>query len=145
MREITFTWKGKELRLTPTMALLQKLANDVRRATEGGETTVSLAFKCVNGGLEPLAILTPLRAFLTEALNGKDVPTDEEIFEHLVSNTGEALSFRMAYVQAILPSVSLGKGPAAPSPIAGAGGQKQTRKERRAMKSTSSPSTSPRG
>ncbi len=143
MREITFTWNGQTLRLTPTMAILQTLANEVRRTTEGSETTVSLAFKCVNGGLEPMFMLIPLRAFLTEALGGKDVPTDEEIFAHSCESTLDVLSFRMAYVQAILPSVSLGKGLAAPSPVAGVGGQ--TRKERRAQKSTSKRSTSPPG
>lgn len=114
MREIQFTWAGREVKLVPTMNLLSRLANEVRRETEGSETTVSLAYKCMNGGLEPMFLLIPLRAFLLEAL-GTQCPPVEEIWVHASSNPKDVLSFRMAYIHAVLPHVDLGKGPAAPS------------------------------
>jgi hypothetical protein len=122
MREIAFNWKGETLRLTPSMLLLSRLANEVRRGTEGSETTVSIAYKCVHGGLEPLYLMIPLREFIREAISAipdRQLPTDDEIMSHALSAPADILSFRMAYVNAVLPHVELGKGPAGPSSAQG--------------------------
>lgn len=112
MREIAFEWKGQTVRLVPSMQLLNRIAFDLRKATDGAETTVSLAYKCINGGVEPLFAVIPLRAFLQHALAEK-APSDEEIWQHISTNPKETLSFRLAYVEAILPNVDLGKDRAA--------------------------------
>ena len=112
MREVSFEWMGQAVRLVPSMQLLSRIAFEVRRVTDGAETTVSLAYKCINGGMEPLFMLIPLRAFLQEALGDK-VPTDEEIWHRVSVTPTEALSFRMAYAEAVLPHVNLGKDRAA--------------------------------
>ena len=113
---------------------------EVRRASEGMETTVSLAYKCVNGGLEPMVFFAPVKVLLAEGLGDK-VPPDDEIMEHILTNVGDMMGIRMAYTAAILPHVTLGKGPAAPSTAGGGGQPKVTNRKR----STSKPSTSSPG
>lgn len=108
MREISFEWKGQTVRLTPSMLLLSRMANDIRKATDGAETTVSLAYKCINGGAEPVFMVVAMRGFLQEAM-GSAAPSDEEIWDHLSTNPKETVSFRMAYAEAVLPHISLGK------------------------------------
>lgn len=116
MREITFKWKGEDLVLVPSMSLLSRLAVMLRKETEGLETTVGLAYRCINGGAEPMFLVLVFRAFLAEALkSGTPVPSLDEIYDRLSTHPAEALAFRTAYAEAILPNVSLGKGPAAPS------------------------------
>lgn len=142
MREISFQWKGETLRLTPSMLLLSRLANEVRRGTEGSETTVSIAYKCVHGGLEPMYLMIPLREFIREALASipdRTLPSDDEIMSHALSAPADILSFRLAYVNAVLPHVELGKGPAGPSSAQGAASQPATPGGKR--KSTSKSST----
>lgn len=139
MREISFKWGGSDIRLAPTMLLLQRVASEIRQVTSGEETTVSMAYKCVNGGVEPLFLLIPLRAFLQEALGVDRCPSDEEIMTHALSNVSDMIGFRLAYASAVLPNVDLGKGPAAPS---GPGeGAKAEKKAGPKKKSTSKPST----
>lgn len=136
MREVSFEWKGQTVRLVPSMTLLSRLANDLRKASEGSETTVSLAYKCINGGSEPVFVLVALRGFLQEIL-GADVPSDEDIWDHLSTNPKETVSFRMAYAEAILPHISLGKERAALLSAPGVAPKKASSRR----KSTSKPST----
>lgn len=120
MREITFKWKGEDKVLVPSMALLSRLAVMLRKETEGLETTVGLAYRCINGGAEPMFIVIVFRAFLVEVMGAAAAPSTEEVYHHLSTHPAEALAFRMAYAEAVLPNVSLGKGPAAPSSAGGA-------------------------
>ena len=113
MREITFDWCGEQLRLSPHFALIERIAQELRQVTEGTETTIGLAYKCVHGGLEPVVIMVPLMHFLREA-KGADCPTKQEVFDRILSEPHMLVSFRVAYVQAMLPNVDMGKDPAAP-------------------------------
>jgi len=137
MREVSFNWDGAVVRLTPSLELLQRIALDLRTKTEGQATTVSLAYQCVNGGLEPFFLGIPLHHFLVAGLGDK-APTATEAVQRLLSDLPDAMSFRLAYVEAILPALSEGKGRAAQSVPAAAG----SRKTGTAKRSTSKASTS---
>lgn len=108
MREVTFTWKDGEVRIVPSFLLIQRIATKLRRVSDGAETTVSLAQKCLTGGLEPAFVMVPLAEFLAAGL-GAACPTEDEIFEEILTRPEQLVSFRMAYMQAILPAISLGK------------------------------------
>jgi len=138
MREITFNWAGEELTFQPSMALLSRIAGDLRKATDGAETTVSMAYKCVNGGAEPMFLLLALRAVMLSIKGPNACPTDEALLEHAMNNITDMVAFRIAYVEAILPQVDLGKGRAA-LPAAGAG--TKAAKTGNKKKSISKPST----
>lgn len=138
MRETKFSWEGKDIRLTPSLALLQRIALELRQTSGGTETTVSLASKCVRGGLEPMFLFIPLKAFMEEAC-GAETPSDQDLLDHLLSNLSDALSFRLAYVEAVLPVMSPGKEAAVPSALKTA---KASDRKGRKKKSTLKASTS---
>jgi hypothetical protein len=138
MREIKFSWKGKDIRLTPSLQLLQRIALELRQASAGTETTVSLASKCVRGGLEPLFLFIPLKGFMEQAC-GAETPSDQDLLDHLLSDLSDALSFRLAYVESVLPVMSPGKEAAVPSaPKTAKASDRKGRKKRSTSKASTS-------
>lgn len=138
MREITFNWAGEELTFQPSMTLLSRIAGDLRKATDGAETTVSMAYKCVNGGAEPMFLLLALRAVMMSIKGPNACPSDEDLLEHALSHISDLVGFRVAYVEAVLPQVDLGKGRAA-LPVSGV--SSKAAKTGNKKKSISKPST----
>lgn len=133
MREIKFDWKGEEVRLIPSFTLLSRIASELQATTGGAETTISLAQKCVSGGAEPVFMMIPLVHFLREGLRDR-APSIEEAWAHMIESPAEIISFRVAYIEAVMPSVDFGKKPEG-------SGQPQNRAGRRKAKSTTSSAT----
>lgn len=145
MREISFEWDGATLRISPSFLLTSRIAQELRKVSEGSETTISLAYKCVHGGLEPVFLMVPLMQYLREALKEK-APGEQEVFEKIVGDPALLMSFRLAYVQAMLPNVEMGKDPAAPQEQGADRKKTAPRTQSGSTKrSTSKPSTKRRG
>ncbi|MCE8440044.1 hypothetical protein [Rhodovulum sulfidophilum] len=111
-REQSFRFQGRDLTVVPSLALL-------RRIKARGVNNVALANKCIRGGVD----LEDLAAVLFEFLRAAQVPegeerpavSEDESYAFLIDgNQTEIAGFKMAYVQAVLPTVDMGKKPAAP-------------------------------
>lgn len=105
-REVSFTYKGEDVTIVPSIALLRSLK-------AAGINNMALARDCVQGGADPLDLVTVHMAMMKKA--GMAVTEDESYGWITGDNTVELLSFQTAYVQSVLPGIDLGKKPAAPS------------------------------
>lgn len=109
-REVTFTFDGTEFTLVPSIALLRRIKGQ-------GINCMLLAQACLNGGADPLDLVTALRAFVVAS--GSKAPDEDDAYQWLTNgNTNEIISFQTAFVSAVLPSIDLGKkldAPAAPT------------------------------
>jgi len=105
-REIELKWKGEVYTMTPSLSILRSIKSH-------GLNNVQLASECFHGGVDPCDLVIVHRAFLGAA--GVSI-TEEESYEFLTSGASEVVEFQLAYVQAVIPSVDLGKKPAAPAP-----------------------------
>jgi hypothetical protein len=106
-RTVSFLYDGREVTLTPSIALL-------RRLKAAGINNMLLATQCVKGGADALDLITVHRAFLQEG--GTFISEDESYAWLTGGNVEEIMSFQSAYVSAVLPGVDLGKKPDAPAP-----------------------------
>lgn len=105
-REIELKWEGEVYTMTPSLSILRSIKSH-------GLNNVQLASECFHGGVDPCDLVIVHRAFLGAA--GVSI-TEEESYEFLTSGASEVVEFQLAYVQAVIPSVDLGKKPAAPAP-----------------------------
>lgn len=115
MREVSFTWGGNDRAFKPDMAMLARMASDIGRMSEGAENTLSLASKMNAGGADPVFAATALWHMLRSA--GVNV-TRESAYEQLMGDDAsmeDKVSFRVAYMQSVLPAVNMGKKPEAPA------------------------------
>lgn len=118
-REIELTWKGEAYKMTPSLSILRSIKSH-------GINNVQLASECFHGGVDPCDLVIVHRAFLAAA--GVSI-TEEESYEFLTSGAPAVVEFQLAYVQAVIPSIDLGKKPEAPAqkkPKSKAGRRKKT-------------------
>lgn len=109
-------WLGEECSFSPSMLILSAMASDLHRVSEGVENTLSLARKLNSGGADPVFASTVLWHFLQAA--GRNEVTREEAYTQMMGESvslAEKAGFRVAYIQAVLPSVDMGKKPVAPA------------------------------
>lgn len=99
-RELTLKWGGREYTMTPSAAVL-------RRVKARGINNLRLAYECLNGGVDPAELCVAHSIFLREA--GAEVSEDESYDFLMSENTDSVLDFTQAYVEAVMPSVDLGK------------------------------------
>lgn len=104
-REVELKWQGETYTMTPSLAVL-------RRIKSHGLNNVQLASECFHGGVDPCDLVVVHCAFMSEA--GVKI-TEEESYEFLTSGSPDVVAFQMAYVQAVIPSVDLGKKQEAPA------------------------------
>lgn len=104
-REVELKWQGETYTMTPSLAVL-------RRIKSHGLNNVQLASECFHGGVDPCDLVVVHCAFMAEA--GVKI-TEEESYEFLTSGSPDVVAFQMAYVQAVIPSVDLGKKQEAPA------------------------------
>ena len=105
-RQVDFLFRGRTVTLVPSIELL-------RRIKAKGINTTQLAQLCSNGGADALDVTTIHQAFLIEA-GVRDVSEAESYAFIMSGNTKEISSFMLAYVNAVLPGIDLGKKPDAP-------------------------------
>jgi hypothetical protein len=99
-RETEIDWQGGTYRLTPSVGLL-------RQIKAAGINNLRLAHECIHGGADPSELAIPLRIFLTAA--GVKV-TEDECYSYLTSGDHIGIAnFQLAYCQAVIPSIDLGK------------------------------------
>jgi len=104
-REVSFQWRGQEVTVTPNSALL-------RRIKARGINTLRVAHECTTVGPDPSELCVALSVFLAEA---GIRATDDECYCDLVGTDHAAvISFQLAYVHSVNPSINLGKKPEAP-------------------------------
>jgi len=103
-RELSFSYNGDEVRIVPSLALL-------RRIKARGINNVVLANKCVRGGVDVEDLAIVHSEFMAEA--GQPISEDESYLYLTGPNVSEVQEFQMAYCQAVLPGVDLGKKPEA--------------------------------
>ncbi len=106
-RELTFGYNGDQVSVVPSLALL-------RRIKARGINNVVLANKCVRGGVDVEDLAIVHSEFMAEA--GREISEEESYLYLTGPNAGEVQEFQMAYCQAVLPGVDLGKKPEAPAP-----------------------------
>ncbi|QDP55378.1 MAG: hypothetical protein Tp176DCM1853251_62 [Prokaryotic dsDNA virus sp.] len=104
-RELTFTYQGETLTVTPSLALL-------RRIKARGIHNVILANKCIHGGADLEDLAAVHHEFMRAA--GREISEDESYGFVSGQNLTEIIGFQQAYVQAVLPAVDFGKKPEAP-------------------------------
>ncbi len=105
-REVTLEWGGEEYTMTPSVSLL-------RRIKAQGINNLRLAHECLNGGVDPSELAVVHCTFLREA--GAKI-TEDESYEFLMQGDMAGITaFQETYVQAVIPSVDLGKKPEARS------------------------------
>ena len=103
-QELTLTWKGEEYKVKPTMALLNKVEQDVSLAT--------LAYRSSKGDLPLSHLATALAAFLREA--GCKV-SPEEVYGELAQAEPEEIHAAVgAVIQAAFPQMGKPEAPAKP-------------------------------
>jgi len=108
-REVSFQWRGREVTVTPDIALL-------RRIKGRGINNLRLAHECMSVGPDPSELAIALSAFLAAA--GIRAAEDECYGDLVGADHAAVMSFQEAYVQAVVPNVDLGKKPKAPAKAA---------------------------
>lgn len=120
-REVSLEWRGEQHTITPSVLLL-------RRIKAEGINNLVLANECMHGGADPSELAVVHRIFMAAA---GVLVTDDESYGFLTGgDTAAVVAFQTAYVNAVVPSVDLGKKPAAPAK------QKRATKARKAQPKT---------
>lgn len=104
-REVTFPWGGEDYTITPSLALLKRIKAQ-------GINNLQLARACLHGGADPIDLAVVHRLFMAES--GVKL-TEDESYGFIVGGSDEVQAFQIAYIASVLPSIDLGKKPAAPS------------------------------
>lgn len=104
-REIEMEWGGEKHKMVPSLSLLRSIKAK-------GLNNVQLARECFLGGVDPCELVVVHQAFLAAA--GVNI-TEDESYDFLTSGSDEVVRFQTAYVQAVIPSVDLGKKQEAPA------------------------------
>lgn len=114
-REVSFSYDGQEYTIVPSLALL-------RRIKAKGINCLALATQCMNGGADPLDLAVAHNVFMSAA--GVSL-SEEDSYAFIVGASSDMISFQIGFVEAVLPSIDLGKKPA--PRVAKAGGAKAKR------------------
>lgn len=104
-REITFSFRGEEYAIVPSVAVL-------RRIKAKGINTTTLANQCIQGGVDLLDLAEALRIFLAEAEEKVSV---DDAYAWLTTGSADVVAFQLAYVQSVMPGIDFGKKPVAPA------------------------------
>lgn len=105
-REIELLWEGKRHVMVPSVSLL-------RRVKGRGINNLTLAREVMYGGADPSELAVVHQMFMAEA--GVSV-SEEDSYGFLTGgDTAEVVAFQTAYVNAVVPSIDLGKKQEAPA------------------------------
>lgn len=106
-REKTFDYKGERMTFVPSLALL-------RRVQARGINTTQLANQCIRGGIDLIDLSQAHVEFMRAA--GVNLTEDESYgYMTTAGNQDEVMGFMLAYSEAAMPGVDMGKKPEAPA------------------------------
>lgn len=106
-REKTFDYQGERMTFVPSLALL-------RRVQSRGINTTQLANQCIRGGVDLIDLSQAHVEFMRAA--GVNLTEDESYgYMTTAGNQDEVMGFMLAYSEAAMPGVDMGKKPEAPA------------------------------
>jgi hypothetical protein len=112
-RSLELQWQGKSYTLSPSLDLLRRVDGELKRYDrQNGATQLALAL--LRGGVEPADCAVAWSMFARQA--GINI-TPDDCYRAIIASSNDpaiaedAASFQIAFVQAVLPDVDLGKKP----------------------------------